>query len=131
MAKPEPSAQLATAPPKFGLNLGLAIWGVSAATALFIALYAATTEIGRERLFSRSLDARDGRRLAETVRWLAADQDRLLARIATLERSLDGITLDRARRAGRAHGPHFQCHFHRKCASYSQRRSGGDHANRR
>ena len=40
----------------------------------------------------RPLDAREGRRLAETVRELAADRERLLARIATLEQSIDGIT---------------------------------------
>src|ERR1041384_6531241 len=40
----------------------------------------------------RPLDAREGRRLAETVRSLAADRDRLLARIATLEQNVDGIT---------------------------------------
>ena len=40
----------------------------------------------------RPLDAREGRRLAETVRALAADRERLLARVATLEQSLDGIT---------------------------------------
>ena len=53
MAKPEPSAALAPVRPKFGLRdlFRLAIWGVSAASALFIALYAATTEIGRDRLF--------------------------------------------------------------------------------
>ena len=34
----------------------------------------------------RPLDAREGRRLAETVRVLAADRERLLDRVATLER---------------------------------------------
>ena len=111
MAKPEPSAALAPVRPKFGLRdlFRLTIWGVSAASALFVALYAATTETGRERLFVafaeihevlmptgvkpiRPLDAREGRRLAETVRSLAADRDRLLARVAMLEQSLDGVT---------------------------------------
>jgi len=96
---------------KFGLRdlFRVAIWGVSAVSALFVTLYAATTEIGRDRLFVafaeihevlmptgvkpiRPLDAREGRRLAETVRSLEADRDRLLARIATLEQNLDGIT---------------------------------------
>jgi hypothetical protein len=97
--------------PKFGLRdlFRVAIWGVSAASALFVTLYAATTEIGRDRLFVafaeihevlmptgvkpiRPLDAREGRRLAETVRSLEADRDRLLGRIATLEQNIDGIT---------------------------------------
>ena len=126
MAKPEPSAALAPVQPKFGLRdlFRLAVWGVSAASALFIALYAATTEIGRDRLFVafaeihevlmptgvtpiRPLDAREGRRLAETVRSLAADRDRLLARIATLEQSLDGITgsIARVEKAARTASP--------------------------
>ena len=126
MAKPEPSAALAPVRLKFGLRelFRLAIWGVSAASALFIALYAATTEIGRDRLFVafaeihevlmptgvkpiRPLDAREGRRLAETVRSLAADRDRLLARIATLEQSLDGITgsIARVEKAARTTSP--------------------------
>jgi hypothetical protein len=112
--------------PTFGLRelSRLAIWGVSAASALFVALYAATTEIGRDRLFVafaeihevlmptgvkpiRPLDAREGRRLAETVRSLAADRDRLLARIATLEQSIDGITgsIARVEKAARTTSP--------------------------
>jgi hypothetical protein len=126
VAKPEPSAALAPSRPKFGLRdlFRLAIWGVSAASVLFIALYAATTEIGRDRLFVafaeihevliptgvtpiRPLDAREGRRLAETVRALAADRDRLLARVATLEQNLDGITgsIARVEKAARATPP--------------------------
>ena len=67
----------------------------AAALTLFIAVYAGTTEIGRDRLHVavaeiheilmptgvkpiRPLDAREGRRLAETVRALAADRERLL-----------------------------------------------------
>jgi hypothetical protein len=80
--------------------------------------------IGRDRLFLafaeihevlmptgvkpiRPLDAREGRRLAETVRSLAADRDRLLARIATLEQSLDGITgsIARVEKAARTTSP--------------------------
>ena len=45
---------------------------------------------GAKRL--RPLDAREGRRLAETVRVLAADRERLLDRVATLEQGLDSIT---------------------------------------
>jgi hypothetical protein len=126
VAKPEPSAALVPVRPKFGLRdlFRLTIWGVSAASALFVALYAATTEIGRDRLFVafaeihevlmptgvqpiRPLDAREGRRLAETVRSLAADRERLLARIATLEQSLDGITgsIARVEKAARTTSP--------------------------
>jgi hypothetical protein len=126
VAKSEPTAALALVRRKFGLRdlFRLAIWGVSAASALFVALYAATSEIGRDRLFVafaqihevlmptgaepiRPLDAREGRRLAETVRSLAADRDRLLARIATLEQSLDGITgsIARVEKAARTASP--------------------------
>jgi hypothetical protein len=86
-----------------------ALWGLSATAALTLVAYAGTTEPGRDRLQVaraeihelliptgakpvRPLDAREGRRLAETVRTLAADRERLLARVATLEQSLDGIT---------------------------------------
>jgi cell division septation protein DedD len=77
-----------------------------------IAAYAGTTEIGRERakvalaeihgIFSPSgtaskpppqpFDAREGRQLAETVRALSTDRERLLGRIATLERNLEDVT---------------------------------------
>ena len=111
MAKPVPKAEPAPSRPKFGLRdlFRLAVWGLSAAGGLFLALYAATTETGRDRLFVavaeihevlmptgvkpiRPLDAREGRRLAETVRSLAADRDRLVARVATLEQNIDSIT---------------------------------------
>ena len=126
MAKLVPNAELAPARRKFGLRdlLRLAVWGVSAACTLFVALYAATTEIGRDRLFVafaeiheilmptgvkpiRPLDAREGRRLAETVRSLAADRDRLLARVATLEQSLDGMTgsIARVEKSARVNPP--------------------------
>lgn len=87
----------------------LTLWGLSATAALTIAAYATTTEIGHERLRMavaeihevliptsvkpvRPLDAREGRRLADTVRVLMADRERLLDRVATLEQSIDGIT---------------------------------------
>jgi hypothetical protein len=126
VAKPVPKAEPVPSRPKFGLRdlFRLAVWGVSAAGALFVALFAATTETGRDRLFVaiaeihevlmptgvkpiRPLDAREGRRLAETVRSLAADRDRLLARIATLEQSLDGITgsIARVEKAARTTSP--------------------------
>ena len=96
---------------KFGFrDLGrLALWGVCAVSALSVAIYAGTTETGRNRLHIafaeiheilmpseaepvRPLDAREGRRLADTVRRLSADRDRLLARLASLEQNLDGVT---------------------------------------
>ena len=87
----------------------IAVWGLSATAALTLVAYAGTTEPGRDRLHVavaeiheilipsgakplRPLDAREGRRLAETVRVLAADRERLLDRVATLEQGLDGIT---------------------------------------
>jgi hypothetical protein len=87
----------------------LALWGLSAVGALTFAVYAGTTAVGRERLVVamaeiheavmptgvkpiRPLDAREGRRLAETVRALSADRERLLTRLANIEQSIDGIT---------------------------------------
>jgi hypothetical protein len=87
----------------------VAAWGLSATAALTFAVYAASTEIGHDRwhlAFAeiheilipsgakpiQPLDAREGRRLAETVRMLAADRERLLARVAILEQNIDGIT---------------------------------------
>ena len=111
MAKPAPGAQLAPARRKFGLRdlWRVALWGVSAVSAMSLAIYAGSSGIGRERLhvaFSeiyeilmptgvnpiRPLDAREGRRLAETVRGLSADRERLLARIATLEHNIEDVT---------------------------------------
>ena len=87
----------------------MALWGLSATAALTLVAYASTSELGHGRAHMavaeiqeilipsgakpmRPLDAREGRRLAETVRTLTADRERLLARVATLEQSLDGIT---------------------------------------
>ena len=116
MAKPEASTKSAPSRPKFGLRdlWRVALWGLSAGGALFIALYAGTTEMGRDRLRTafveiheilipsgvkpiQPLDAREGRRLAETVRVLAADRERLIARIDTLEHSVEDITGSTAR----------------------------------
>jgi hypothetical protein len=74
-----------------------------------LAVFAATTEVGRERLHQmfaevhevlipsggkpvKPLDAVEGRRLAETVRALVADRERLVARLATLEQNVDTVT---------------------------------------
>jgi hypothetical protein len=111
LAKPEPGGEFAPSRRKFGMRdlWRLALWGLSAAGALMLVVYAGTSESGRDRVHLafaeiheilipsgvkpiRPLDAREGRRLAETVRLLAADRERLLARVATLEQSIDGIT---------------------------------------
>jgi hypothetical protein len=84
----------------------LASWGFCAALALFIAISAAMTDIGHFRITKamtnlhetalpsgvRPLDAREGRRLAETVRELSAERDALKSRIAALEQGLGGVT---------------------------------------
>jgi hypothetical protein len=87
----------------------LAVWGLAAGGALTIAVYAGSTEIAHDRARlamaqfydiilasgtkpARPLDAQEGRRLTETVRVLAADRERLVARIATLEHGVDDIT---------------------------------------
>jgi hypothetical protein len=111
LAKPKSGANFAPSRRKFGMRdlWRIALWGLSATAALTLVAYAGTTEPGRDRLHVavaeiheilipsgakpiRPLDAREGRRLAETVRVLAADRERLLDRVATLEQNLDGIT---------------------------------------
>jgi len=111
LAKAKTITKFVPARRKFGMQdlWRVALWGLSATAALTLVAYAGTTEPGRERLHVavaeiheilipsgakplRPLDAREGRRLAETVRVLAADRERLLDRVATLEQGLDGIT---------------------------------------
>jgi hypothetical protein len=90
----------------------LGIWAGVATLAVLVAVIAANTETGVRRiaglitpdeaprgargpnaLASRSFDAElEARRLSEAVRVLAADRDRLLTRVAVLERSLDDVT---------------------------------------
>jgi len=84
-------------------------WGVSAAVSLAIAVFAGSTDAGFDRAryavqqireivaptgvqAVRPLDANEGRRLAETVRVLSADRERLLSRIAALEHNVDDMT---------------------------------------
>jgi hypothetical protein len=92
---------------RFGVWSGLAI------VAVLIALVAARTESGVRRIASlispeppaaarsakelqlanRAADQEaEQRRLSEAIRILAADRDRLLARVATLERGLEDVT---------------------------------------
>jgi hypothetical protein len=87
----------------------MTLWGLAAAASLTAVTYAGSTPIGRERVkvavaemrelvlptgvqTARPLTAKEGRRLAENVRTLAADRERLLTRVATLEQSVEGIT---------------------------------------
>ena len=96
------------------------VWGTVAAVSLTIAILAGSTEAGSDRARhaalqireviipsgikpARPLDAVEGRRLAETVRVLTADRERLLARIAALENNVDDITgsIKRVERAAR------------------------------
>jgi hypothetical protein len=111
VAKPAAGAKVPPRKRKFGLaDLWRAtLWGLSAALSVTIAAYAASTPSGYERMrvafaeiheiFSssgvtppRPLDAAEGRKLAETVRTLTADRDRLAAHLAKLERTLDDTT---------------------------------------
>jgi len=87
----------------------MALWGMAAAAALLLVAFASTTETGRHRIALaagelhtlirssrakpvRPLDAKEGQKLAEAVRLLSADRERVAARITTLERSVDTIT---------------------------------------
>jgi hypothetical protein len=112
LANPETRVEKTAPKPKFGMRdlWRTAVWGLAAAGTMAVTLFAAiSTETGRDRLLVavagvhevlipsgikpiRPLDAREGRRLAETVSTLAADRERLLARIAMLEQSIDGVT---------------------------------------
>jgi hypothetical protein len=112
LAKPkQPGAKFAPPRQKFGMRdlWRITLWGLSAAGGLTLVVYAGTSATGHDRLrvavaeiheilipsganTIRPLDAREGRRLAETVRTLAADRERLLARVATLEQNIDDIT---------------------------------------
>jgi hypothetical protein len=96
---------------KFGWRdlLRISLWAVSAASAMIVAVYAGSSGTGRDRLRQvfaevhetlipsgaqavQPLDAREGRRLADTVRILVADRERLVARIATLEQNVESVT---------------------------------------
>jgi hypothetical protein len=90
------------------------LWGISAALALAAAAWSAHSDFGTQRLvgafsapapepsppapstaqlLARSVDTEnETRRLAEAVRLLSADRDRLQARLRTLERNVDEVT---------------------------------------
>lgn len=87
----------------------LGAWGGSAALALGLAVFATRSDIGTQRMASayqgtqtvarantdsvaaaRTID--ETRRLTEGMRTLAADRDRLLARVTVIERNLEDVT---------------------------------------
>jgi hypothetical protein len=79
----------------------LASWGTAAAVSLLIAVLAGFSETASQHSMARAAPdpatlAREfdvaTRRLAESVRTLTADRDRLAARLGTLERSVEDIT---------------------------------------
>jgi hypothetical protein len=92
----------------------IALWGMAAAGAVAITVYASRTPSGHERVMLaathlreivkpshakpvRALEAREERQLAVTVRMLTEDRDRLLARIVTLEQNVGDINGSMAR----------------------------------
>ena len=102
----------------------ISLWGTAAAVALIVAVCAGSTDAGVDRAKhaalqlrevvmpsgikpARPLDAIEGRKLAETVRVLTADRERLIARIAALEHNLDDITssISRAEKAAQSVAP--------------------------
>ena len=85
------------------------LWGIAAVLAVTVAVAAAASTQGKQRIAlaymqmrgmadaspaqtARATDRDEFRRLAETVRVLTADRDRLLARIGSLERNIDDMT---------------------------------------
>lgn len=95
-----------------GPVLRIAAWGLTAAAALAIAVFASRSDIGLRRFagamnpaqteaarlataqaFARAEEAeRKVQRLTETVQSLSADRDKLLNKVASLERSLEDLT---------------------------------------
>jgi hypothetical protein len=111
VARKASGADRAPAQRTFGMRdlRRLGLWGIAATASMAVAAYAGTTAAGRDRLMMaaadlhqalnpsgarppRPLDAQEGQKLAEAVRQLTADRDRLLTRIATLEHSIDDMT---------------------------------------
>jgi len=75
----------------------MALWGTTAATALLVAILATRSDAGSQRFATaggaRQFDAEAAaRQLAQAVRGLNEDRDRLTARVAALEHGLDDIT---------------------------------------
>src|SRR6476661_2430179 len=86
----------------------VALWGITAGAAVSVAAVAATSDGGNHRLMAAAAHLRlvpqralpvapapqpaesdETRQLADTVKSLAVDRDRLLARLNTLEKTLD------------------------------------------
>jgi hypothetical protein len=106
------NGRLNMGPLDMGPLLRIAGWGLAAAAALAIAVFAGRSEIGQHRAaiamnpalseatrlattqaLTRAEQAeREAHRLAETVESLSADRDKLLNRVASLERSLEDLT---------------------------------------
>ena len=98
----------------------VAAWGLATLGALTIAAYAASSEIGEDRLILAVANFRgvppperlarspaDGltRQLAVTVRELSAEREQLLARLDTLERNLSDVTGSISRAANQPPAP--------------------------
>jgi hypothetical protein len=99
----------------------LALWGLAAAGALVLLVFAVSAQSGRDRLALASarsgeaakpppkaapaVDLKEHQKLAETVRALTADRDRLLARISALEQNLQDVTGSIARATAAAREP--------------------------
>ena len=102
------------------------VWTGLATLAVLVAVIAARTETGVRRIASlispqppaaarsakdlqlatRTFDQEaEQRRLSEAIRTLAADRDRLVARVATLERSVEDVTGSIAQPAAKAPAP--------------------------
>src|SRR5262249_30182947 len=75
----------------------MALWGTTAATALLVAILATRSDAGSQRFATaggaRQFDAEvAARQLAQAVRGLNEDRDRLTARVSALEHGLDDMT---------------------------------------
>lgn len=79
----------------------MALWGTTAATALLVAILTTRSDAGSQRIAMgwttqgapRQFDAEAAaRQLAQSVRGLSDDRDRLTARLAAVEHGLDDIT---------------------------------------
>ena len=114
----------AVAPPRRDFEMRdlsrVATWGLATLGALTIAAYAASSEIGEDRLILAVANFRgvppperlarspaDGltRQLAVTVRELSAEREQLLARLDTLERNLSAVTGSISRAANQPPAP--------------------------
>ena len=114
----------ALAPPRRGFEMRdlsrVATWGLATLGALTIAAYAASSEVGEDRLIvavanfrgvppperlARAPSDRLTHQLATTVRELSADREQLLARLDTLERNVSDVTGSIARVANQPVAP--------------------------